>query len=107
MERFGAKMLIIFLTSLGLMLGGALVGSLAALFINTGPQRIMLKLAKEIKIWAIVAAIGGTFDSFYVLESGIIDGEIRAVVKQLLFIIGAFAGAQLGYYILRVIGGNQ
>ncbi|KNZ68276.1 Sporulation membrane protein YtrH [Thermincola ferriacetica] len=107
MERFSAKLLFIFFTALGLMLGGSIIGSLSALLTGHGPQRVMLKLAREIKIWAIVAAIGGTFDSLHILESGILEGEVRAVAKQLLFILGAFTGAHLGYIIISALGSHQ
>ncbi len=79
MEKFSTKIVIIFFTALGVMLGSALIGSIAAVFTGENPARIMLKIAKDIKIWAIVAAIGGTFSSIEVLESGIFEGQIKAV----------------------------
>jgi hypothetical protein len=66
----------------------------------------MLKLAREIKIWAIVAAIGGTFTTIEILQLGILEGEIRALIKQLFYLISAFAGAHLGYLIVIYLVGN-
>jgi len=106
METFSHKTVLIFFTSLGIMLGASVVGSLAALLVGEPPVGTLLKLAREIKIWAIVAAIGGTFSTFEILETGLFQGEVRAVVKQLLYIISALAGAQLGHYLLLAISGE-
>lgn len=107
METFGQRMLLIFFTSLGVVLGAALVGTLAALLGGGAPVKTMLKLAYDIKIWAIVAAIGGTFTTIEILESGIFEGEFRAVVKQLLYLISAFLGAQAGYLLIYQLAGNR
>ena len=106
METFSHKTVLIFFTSLGMMLGASVVGSLAAVLVGEPPIGTLLKLAREIKIWAIVAAIGGTFSTFEVLESGLFQGEVRAVVKQLLYIISALGGAQFGHYLLLTISGE-
>ncbi len=106
METFVNKTVLIFFTALGVMLGASIIGSLAAVLVGEPPIGTMLKLAKEIKIWAIVAAIGGTFSTFEVLESGLFQGEVRAVVKQLIYIVSALAGAQFGHYLLLTISGD-
>jgi len=105
MDKFSTKIVVIFFTALGVMLGSALIGSIAAVFTSQNPLRTMLKIAGDIKIWAIVAAIGGTFSSIEVLESGIFEGQIRAVIKQLLYIFSAFWGAHLGYILLTLLAG--
>lgn len=107
METFNQKILLIFFTSLGVVLGASLVGSLAALLGGAAPVKTMLKLAYDIKIWAIVAAIGGTFTTIEILELGIFEGELRAVVKQLLYLVSAFLGAQAGYLIIFHMAGKQ
>ncbi|MHB1126736.1 MAG: YtrH family sporulation protein, partial [Bacillota bacterium] len=61
MTSFGPRMFLVFFVALGVVLGAALVGSLAAVLVGEPPIRTMTRLAQEIKIWAIVAAIGGTF----------------------------------------------
>lgn len=106
METFINKTILIFCTALGIILGAALIGSLAAVIVKEPPVSTMLKLAREIKIWAIVAAIGGTFSTFEVLESGLFQGEVRAVIKQLIYIISALAGTQTGYYLLLLLSGE-
>lgn len=103
MENFINKTILIFFTALGTMLGSVLVGSLAAVLVREPPVAIMLKLARDMKIWAIAAAIGGTFSTFEILESGLFKGEVRAVIKQILYIASALGGTQAGYYIILAL----
>ena len=108
MDTFGQKVVLIFFTALGIILGAALIGSLAAVAVREPPVAVMLKLARDMKIWAIAAAIGGTFSTFEVFESGLFQGELRAVIKQLLYIFSALAGTQVGYQlILALCGGKE
>lgn len=107
MASFGQRILLVFFTSLGVVLGASLVGSLAAVLTGQPPIKTMLKLAYEIKIWAIVAAIGGTFTTIEILESGIFEGQVMAVIKQLLYLVSAFTGAQLGYSLIITLAGGR
>jgi hypothetical protein len=107
MNLFFQKIILIFFTAFGVILGASLVGSLSGILVNYPPYEIMLKLAQEIKIWAIVAAIGGTFTTLEVLSLGIFEGEIRTLIKQLLFLISAFAGAHLGYLLITHLAGKK
>ena len=100
MQAFFPRLLLIFFTAFGIMLGASLMGSLAALLMREPPVATMLSLAKEIKIWAIVAAIGGSFSTFEILESGIFQGNVEAMVKQFLFILSSFSGTHLGYFVV-------
>lgn len=105
---FWQKSIIILFTSMGVLIGASIIGSLGAVLAKEPPAGTMLRLAQEIKIWAIVAAIGGTFSTIEILESGIFQGEVRGVVKQLFYVISGLAGAQLGYFIINsIVGGNQ
>lgn len=104
---FEKNFVLIFFTAMGLMLGAALIGSLAAVVVREPPLDTMLKLAREIRIWAVVAAIGGTFSTIEVLESGILKGEIVAVIKQVFYIIGAMAGTHLGHLIILAVAGGE
>jgi len=106
MEAFPNKMVLIFFTAMGIMLGAAMVGSFSAVLFREPPVGTMLKLAKEIKIWAIVAAIGGTFSTIEILESGLFQGEVRAVIKQIIYIVTALGGTQTGYYLLLLLSGE-
>jgi len=84
-ENFEHKIVLIFFTALGVMLGSAMVGSLAAVIVREPPVAVMLKLARDMKIWAIAAAIGGTFYTFEIFDSGLFS---------------ALAGTQFGYYLI-------
>lgn len=103
MDSFENKLVLIFFTALGTMLGSVLVGSLAAVLVREPPVAVMLKLARDMKIWAIAAAIGGTFSTFEIFESGLFSGEVRAVIKQILYIVCALAGTQAGFYLILAL----
>ena len=63
----------------------------------------MLVFGEQLKLWAIIVALGGTF-SFEVLELRLLKGEITSVIKQVLYILSAFAGAHTGYILLNNLG---
>jgi hypothetical protein len=107
MERFFVKLLYIFFTSLGMIIGGTFIGSLSATLTGYGPLRTMSQLAKDLKIWAAVAAIGGTFDSLQVLETSLLTGQLRLLIKQLGFLLAAFAGAHLGYVLIIALSNTN
>lgn len=108
MNFFYQKLILIFFTSLGVLLGASLIGSIAAILVGYPPIEILIRIAREIKIWAIVAAIGGTFSTIEILQLGIFEGEFRVLAKQLFYIISAFAGAHTGYLIIiNLVGKNS
>ncbi|ACV61523.1 conserved hypothetical protein [Desulfofarcimen acetoxidans DSM 771] len=107
MHVFFPKLVLIFFTAFGIMIGATLMGSLAALLMKEPPVATMLSLAKEIKIWAIVAAIGGSFSTFEILESGIFQGDLKAMVKQFFFILSSFSGTHLGYFVVVNLTGGK
>ena len=107
MDSFGERFLLVFCTSLGVVLGAALIGSTASLITGNPPIKTMIKIARDIKIWAIAAGIGGTFTTIEILQTGLFEGHLTVVIKQLLYLIAAFFGAQVGYsIIIAVIGGK-
>ncbi|MEL7563648.1 MAG: YtrH family sporulation protein [Dehalobacterium sp.] len=108
MNFFYQKLILIFFTSLGVLLGASFIGSIAAILVGYPPVEILVRIAREIKIWAIVAAIGGTFTTIEILQLGIFEGEFRALAKQLFYIISAFAGSHIGYLIIiNLVGKNS
>jgi len=107
MYFFYQKIILIFFTAFGVILGASFIGSLAGVVTNYPPFEIMLKLAQEMKIWAIVSAIGGTFTTIEILSLGIFEGEIRTLIKQMFFLISAFAGAHLGYLVIIYLVGKK
>jgi len=104
---FWNKMILIFFTALGLILGASLVGSLGAVVARQPPTGTMLRLAQEIKIWAIVAAIGGTFSTIEIIESGIFQGDVVGLIKQIFYVLSSLAGAQFGYYMITILIGGK
>ncbi|WP_050616035.1 YtrH family sporulation protein [Bacillus testis] len=100
-EAFFPAFLNSFFIALGVLLGGAFIGGIAAFFTNQPPLTTILRLSESLRIWAIVAAIGGTFDTFYTFERGIFQGETRDIVKQILWILAALGGANTGAVIIK------
>lgn len=86
--------------ALGVLIGGTLIGGIGAYLAGEPPLSTIYQLANRLKIWALVAAIGGTFDAFYSFERGIFEGETRNIVKQVLLIVSAMGGAQTGWLII-------
>ncbi|NUK30650.1 YtrH family sporulation protein [Parageobacillus sp. VR-IP] len=84
----------------GVLLGGAMIGALGAFLSGEQPLTAMYRFAGDLRIWAVVAAIGGTFDTFYMVERGLFFGETRDIVRQFLLILSAMGGAQTGVTII-------
>jgi Sporulation protein YtrH len=87
--------------ALGVILGGSLLGGFASFLIGDPPFYWLSRFSDSLRIWAIVAAIGGTFDAFYSFERGIFAGDMKEIVKQILLILFAMGGAQTGAIILK------
>ncbi|WP_374721293.1 YtrH family sporulation protein [Peribacillus tepidiphilus] len=99
-EAFFPAFLNSFFISFGVLIGGSLIGGLASFFTNQPPMTTIFRLSDSLRIWAIVAAIGGTFDTVYNFERGIFHGETRDIIKQILLILSALGGAQTGSLII-------
>lgn len=100
-EAFTPAFINSYFISLGVLLGGALIGGLSAFFTGQAPMTTVFRLSDNLRIWAIVAAIGGTFDMMYSFERGIFDGQTKDIVKQVLLILSALGGAQTGALIIK------
>jgi membrane protein DedA with SNARE-associated domain len=104
MSKFASNLLFNFFIAFGVIVGASLCGAFVAFIAGQPTMKTMLDFAQKMKIWAIVVALGGTFSSFKILELGLLEGELGAVTKQILYIISAFAGAQAGHLIIYLIG---
>lgn len=82
--------------ALGVLLGGSIIGGFAAFLTGKPPLTEIFRLSNMIRIWAIVTAIGGTFDAVYTFERGLLQGETKDLFKQILLILSALGGAQTG-----------
>ncbi|MCH1627823.1 YtrH family sporulation protein [Ferdinandcohnia quinoae] len=100
-EPFMSTFIQSYFIALGVLLGGALIGGLGAFMSEQPPLATIFRLAGKLKIWALVAAIGGTFDAFYSFERGIFLGQTKDIFKQFLLIISAMGGAQTGWKIIE------
>lgn len=82
--------------ALGVLLGGAIIGGLAAFLTGKPLLTEIYRISTSIRIWAIIAAIGGTFDTVYSFEKGFLDGGTKDIFKQFLLILTAMGGAKTG-----------
>jgi len=105
MSKFASDVTLLFFVALGVVVGGALSAAIAAVVTGQLPMSTMKTVAERLKLWAAVAALGGTFYTLQALEAGFLDGQLRNVARQVLYIVAAFAGAQLGLIIIyRFLG---
>jgi hypothetical protein len=98
-----SSLVYIFLISFGVVIGASLFSGIAAIICNHPPLKKMLDISLTIKIWAMAIAIGGTFSSFEAIEKGIFSGEIKSVIRQVIYITVALLGANLGYAFIKLI----
>ncbi|WP_091836885.1 YtrH family sporulation protein [Marininema halotolerans] len=99
--EFWSTSVLNFCIALGVVLGGSTMGGVGAFFTNQPPLYVMDNLADQLKIWALVAALGGTFDTIKSFELHILGGELDQVFQQLIFILSAFFGAHVGTTLVR------
>lgn len=100
-EPFFIGLIESYFIALGVLLGGALIGGMAAFLTGKPPLTEIYRIATSIRIWAIIAAIGGTFDTVYSFERGLLDGETKDIFKQFLLILSALGGAKTGALLIN------
>ncbi|MDQ0157281.1 YtrH family sporulation protein [Robertmurraya andreesenii] len=93
--------------ALGVLLGGALIGGIGAFLTGKPLMTEIFRISSSIRIWAIVAAIGGTFDAFYSFERGLFDGDTKDLFKTFLHILSALGGAQTGALVITWLTGEH
>ena len=93
----------IFLIAFGVVLGSSIFNGLGAIITGSPPLKAMLDLAKSTKIWAVAVALGGTLSSLNVIDKGLFYGEVKALIKQAIYILVALMGANTGYLFIRLI----
>lgn len=86
--------------AVGVMLGGSIIGGLSAFVTGEPSLTEISRIANNLRIWAIIAAIGGTFDTVYSFERGFLQGETKDLFKQFLLILSAIGGAKTGSLII-------
>ncbi len=101
------RIITVFFIALGVILGGSFIGSIGGLLVNQSPLKVMSNLADDLKLYAIICAIGGTFANLRILEGGFFQGELLTIVQQFTILVSAYLGAELGYWlIINFCGGK-
>ncbi|SFI82767.1 YtrH family sporulation protein [Thermoflavimicrobium dichotomicum] len=100
-QQFWQTTILDFFIALGVVLGGVALGGLGAFLTNDYPTERMLRLAEQLKIWAMVAALGGTFDTIRAIEVNVLGGQLGQAGQQLAFIVSSFIGAHIGVLFIR------
>jgi hypothetical protein len=96
-----------FFVAMGMVIGGALLGAFGAVFMHVPPMTTMVRLADQLKIWAMVSTLGGTMDTLRVIETGVFSRQPLAVGKQFSYLVAAFLGCQAGYLLVRWFAGSE
>ncbi|MBM7714821.1 YtrH family sporulation protein [Siminovitchia sp. FSL H7-0308] len=99
-ESFFPTFFYCYFVALGVLLGGSLIGGLAAFITGEPLLTEIANTAVKVRIWAIIAAIGGTFDTVYSFEKGFLEGGTRDLFKQFLWILSAMGGAKTASLII-------
>jgi hypothetical protein len=100
-EAFFPEFFKCFFIALGVLLGGSLIGGFASFITGKPPMTEIYNISNNVRIWAIIAAIGGTFDTLYSFEKGFLQGETKELIRQFLLILSAMGGAQTGAAIIQ------
>ncbi len=100
-ERFFETFIHCYFIAFGVIIGGSIIGSIGAFVTGDAPIYDIGRIANRLRIWAIVAAIGGTFDAIANFEKGIYDGSTMDLVKQALFILSAMGGVKTAILLLN------
>lgn len=90
-----------FFIAFGIVMGGSLLAGLGSVFLWMPPKDEMARVAGNLKIWALVAAVGGTIDPIRVIESNFATGHLSLAVRQIGFILFAFLGAHMGTELIQ------
>jgi len=96
-EKFIEVFIQCYFIAFGVILGGSIIGSFSSFTVGEAPLAAILRIARSLRIWAIAAAIGGTFDAL----KGILDGTTIDWFKQILLIVSAMGGVKTAMTILE------
>lgn len=99
---FWSAIILDFFVAFGVVVGGSIMGGVGALIghHHLTPMASMEQLVGQLKIWALVAALGGTVDMLRSVENNILEGHLGLVAQQILMLLSAFAGAHVGYLLI-------
>ncbi|GGG74767.1 YtrH family sporulation protein [Paenibacillus radicis (ex Gao et al. 2016)] len=103
MNYFLTKAGLDFFIAFGVVIGGSMLAGVGSVFLLTPPTTMMVNTAVNLKIWAIVAAVGGSIDPMRVIESNFVEGHLSPAVLQIGYIGAAFLGAHIGTELIKLI----
>ncbi|TCZ75312.1 sporulation protein [Paenibacillus albiflavus] len=103
MTSFVSKMIDEFFIAFGVVIGGCILAGIAAVITLKNPTEQMELISENIKIWAVVVAVGGTIDPIRSIQSNFLDGQISPAIKQILYILAAYLGAHLATTLIQWI----
>ncbi|CDQ18289.1 Sporulation protein YtrH [Halobacillus karajensis] len=106
-DRLVISMIQCFFIAFGVIVGGTIIGSIGSFLTGEAALTSMFRIAKGLRIWAIVAAIGGTFDAISNFEKGIFDGSTFDVFKQVMIIIAAMGGVKTALLLFEWLLGDE
>lgn len=106
-QMLAGKLLGNFLIALGVTVGGSLSGAAASLLMGGHPMDRLRYLAEEMRLWGILVALSGSFEPLRGLQQGLFGGQGRIMVRQILFLLAAMAGASLGHMLLQHLAGKE
>jgi len=98
-----------FFVAFGVVFGASMLAGVASVITMQppGPSEVMKQLSENVKIWAVVVAIGGTIDPIRYIEQSVTEGYFSPAAKQVLLIVCAFLGAHTGTELIRWIAGPR
>ncbi|AXI09676.1 sporulation protein [Oceanobacillus zhaokaii] len=100
-ERFFASFIHCFFIAFGVVIGGSIIGSIGDFVTGNAPLTAIGRIANRLRIWAIVAAIGGTFDAIANFEKGVFEGTTMDLLKQVLLILSAMGGVKTAILLIE------
>lgn len=98
-----ANMIYSFLIAFGIVVGASVFAGIGAIINDQPPLKTMSDLAGSTKIWAVAAALGGTFSSFEIIEKGLFNGELKSIIKQMIYILAALTGSNAGFGLIKLL----
>lgn len=85
----------------GVTLGGGLLGALGHWLAGQPNVADASQIAFKIRIWAVAVAIGGALTALENFEKSLSAKALVDLAKGGLTLLAAYAGAELGYLLLR------
>lgn len=103
LREFLTKLFTDFSIAFGVVVGASLLGGMAAVLTMQPSTFAMRTISENIKIWAVVAAVGGTIDPFRVIETNFFNSQYSPAFQQILHFVSAFCGAHFGMKLIQWI----